>query len=103
MTYFSDKIKELRLRDELLQKDMAVDLGIDKSTVAGWETDKSYPTVAMLLRLSDYFKVTPNDLLGYATSEHPIFEREHALLSEFRKLDDYQQGQVLGFVKAVHK
>jgi transcriptional regulator with XRE-family HTH domain len=51
---------ELRLR----QRDIAEALGVDRSTVAGWETGKSEPLARQILALAKLLNTTADDLLA---------------------------------------
>lgn len=47
----------------LTQMQVAEKLGITDSAVAQWETGKTFPKTAFLLKLSDLYKVTVDELL----------------------------------------
>jgi transcriptional regulator with XRE-family HTH domain len=51
---------KLRLR----QRDIAEALGVDRSTVAGWETGKSEPLARQILALAKLLDTTADDLLA---------------------------------------
>ncbi len=55
------KIRELR---KISQQRLSDDLNISRSTVAMWETEKSQPDNDMLKKLSAYFNVSVDYLLG---------------------------------------
>lgn len=65
---FADKIKKLRLDNELTMENLAeklnniYGLNINKSTVSRWEKG-SEPSGKTLYYLSDFFNTTPSDLL----------------------------------------
>jgi transcriptional regulator with XRE-family HTH domain len=48
----------------LSQKQLADRLGIHKSSVNAWESEKSQPSLVYLVRLSDIFSVSTDYLLG---------------------------------------
>lgn len=64
------KIKMLRIKKNLSQRELAEKLGINKSMVSYWETDKYSPTSGHLLKLSHIFNVTPNFLMGFDSADH---------------------------------
>jgi DNA-binding XRE family transcriptional regulator len=45
------------------QEDVALILGIDRTTVTKWETGKNYPHPLMLQKLADLYKCKIDDLL----------------------------------------
>ena len=57
-------IRTLRLRRGLNQTELASALGVSKQTVSNWENDNILPSVDMLLRLSKFFSVSTDFLLG---------------------------------------
>ena len=65
MSTFGKKLKELRLKKGLLQRDIAEDLKVDSSAIGYWERGINEPKFNKLCEIADYFEVTPNYLLGY--------------------------------------
>lgn len=59
-----NKIKEYRERYELSQEELARRLGIDRSSVAKWESGCNTPTLNHLLELSKIFRCTIDELVG---------------------------------------
>lgn len=63
MRKFSEIIKELR-GDRYSQQGLAEELGISKSTVAMWETDKRLPSTELYEQIADLFNVDTDYLYG---------------------------------------
>ena len=61
---FSARIKALRLEKRLRQDQLAVRLGVEKSTVSMYETDMRKPTLETLVRMANVFGVSTDYLLG---------------------------------------
>jgi transcriptional regulator with XRE-family HTH domain len=57
-------LKHFRKAKGVTQVQLAKDLGIDKSTIACYETNRNEPNIDMLKKLALYFDVTLDDLLG---------------------------------------
>ncbi|MDR0975350.1 MAG: helix-turn-helix transcriptional regulator [Christensenellaceae bacterium] len=57
-------LKELRLEKGKGQVEVAKDLGVSKGIISFWENGKREPTLSMLLALSNYFKVSIDELVG---------------------------------------
>lgn len=57
-------LKKIRESRKISQQRLSDDLNISRSTVAMWETEKSQPDNDMLKKLSTYFNVTVDYLLG---------------------------------------
>lgn len=61
------KLKELRLLNNLSQKEVAEKLSISPSIVSGYETGERTPSTENLLALSYLYKCTTDYLLGKST------------------------------------
>lgn len=64
MSYFSDKLKELRKNKNLTQKEIAEMLGIKQNSYSDWETGKNEPSLSNVVKLSSILNVTTDELLG---------------------------------------
>lgn len=60
----ADRLKELRLKYNYSQKDVANKLGISPSIVSGYETGERTPSVDVLLSISYLYKCSTDFLLG---------------------------------------
>ena len=60
----ANRIKQERQNIHLSQKELADRLGIHKSSVNAWESEKSQPSLIYLTRLSRIFSVSTDYLLG---------------------------------------
>lgn len=58
-----EKLKTCRLAKELTQAQVATIIHVSRKTVSGWENNRSYPDIGSLVRLSDLYAVTLDDLL----------------------------------------
>ena len=61
--YFSLNIEYLRKSKVLTQSQLADNVGITPTAVSAWENKKSYPSALTLLKLSQLFNVSLDDLL----------------------------------------
>ena len=59
----SDKIKELRARNNMSQVKLAKALNVSRSTVNAWEMEISMPTIKYVIEMSKLFKVTSDYIL----------------------------------------
>jgi transcriptional regulator with XRE-family HTH domain len=66
---FSNKLKELRKEKGLSQKVLGDFLGVTRQAVAAYEKDKRQPGYETLLKLSNYFNVSADYLLGRIESK----------------------------------
>ncbi len=60
---FGNRVRGLREDAEMTQAGLATAIGTSRPAIAMWETDKTYPTVAGLMRLAEFFDVTTDWLL----------------------------------------
>lgn len=61
---FSDRIKELRIKNKKTQEELAEIFGITPTGVSYWESGKSIPNSITLEKLAIYFNVTLDYLIG---------------------------------------
>lgn len=61
---FGEKLKELREKSRMTQKQLAERIGIGKSTVAMYESQGRLPTAFVLLKVARTFHVSTDYLLG---------------------------------------
>jgi methanogenic corrinoid protein MtbC1 len=61
---FSTRLRELRGRSGLRQKDLAEKLGLAQTTIANYEQNSRFPDEKTLHRIADQFEVTLDYLLG---------------------------------------
>lgn len=58
------RIKELRKSMQLTQQELADRLGIDRSTIAKYETNSRIPEAKTIVQLAKFFDCTTDFLLG---------------------------------------
>ena len=61
---FKEQLQILRKGKGLSQEKLAEMLGISRQAVAKWEVGHSYPDIARLITLSDFFKVSIDKLVN---------------------------------------
>ena len=60
----NERIKELRLANNLTQVELANNMNVTKQCVSNWENNNIQPSVDMLIKLAKYFSVSCDYLLG---------------------------------------
>ena len=58
-----DKIKELRLKKEWTQEQLAQLLNVSRPTVSSWEVGRNYPDLETIIAISDLFRISLDKLL----------------------------------------
>lgn len=59
-----ENLKRLRREKDLTQEELAAHLGISFQAISKWERDESYPDITILPALSNYFKISIDELVG---------------------------------------
>ncbi len=78
---FPETIKRLRKRKGVTQEQAAAHIGVGRSTYAKYETGDSEPNYEILNRLSEYFEVSVDELLG-RSSRHITKQDQQEDLTE---------------------
>ena len=109
MNSFSQRLTQLRESRELSKKQLSSILHVSDSCVSQYENGSSMPGYDTLLRISQYFGVSLDYLLGNSIKEstYPL-EGEfcdhtsyHAFLSRCRKLSPTKRQALLAMVDAL--
>ena len=57
------KLKEARLRAGLTQENVAVEIEVTRQTISNWETEKSFPDIVSVIKLSTLYNISLDKLL----------------------------------------
>ena len=57
------KLKAARSRAGLTQEQVAEHLFVSRQTISNWENEKSYPDIVSVVRLSDLYSISLDELL----------------------------------------
>lgn len=60
-----ERIRRLREERGLSQKQLAERIGVQKQSVSNWENENAMPSMDKFLQLVEFFRTTPNYMLGY--------------------------------------
>lgn len=90
---FQVRLKELREKARYSQYTFADAFGVAQSTVGNWEAGKREPNFETVQRLSDFFNVTTDYLLGKSDNPNPQAQGEVPLVEglEFAFFQDYME------------
>ena len=64
ITSLNETIRRLRIARGLNQVEFAKLVGVTKQCVSNWENDNVLPSIEMLIKISDVFRVSTDHLLG---------------------------------------
>lgn len=65
----NENIKELRIQSGMNQVELAKALNVSKQCVSNWENDNVQPSIEMLEKLADLFRVSTDQLLGRCSDQ----------------------------------
>lgn len=68
---FNENLKTLRLNSNLMQKEIAKQLGISVRTFQGWESGRTEPNIKKLIQIADIFDVSIDFLVGRKSTHFP--------------------------------
>lgn len=60
---FGQKLKEARTKAGLTQETVAQQVGVSRQTMSNWENNRSYPDLASVLKLSDLYGISVDEML----------------------------------------
>ena len=75
---FGSRLKELRIENNISQKQVAIDMGISTTTISQYESDNRFPNEDMLKRLCLYYNISSDYLLGLTNTKHSPLSKEEA-------------------------
>ncbi|MEW2921861.1 helix-turn-helix transcriptional regulator [Muricauda sp. ANG21] len=86
METFASKLKTLRLKQELLLRQVAAAVDVDTSMVSKFENGERFPTREQIEKLATFFKVPEDDFLIEAYSDKLTYDfNEEPLALEILK------------------
>lgn len=57
------KLRDARTKCDFTQEKVAEELGVSRQTLSNWENDKTYPDILNLIKLSDLYRLTLDELV----------------------------------------
>ena len=60
---FGEKLKQGRLRADMTQEAVARRSGVSRQSLSNWENDRTYPDLASVIKLSDLYGISLDELL----------------------------------------
>lgn len=86
MSYFSDKLKELRKKSNLTQRAVAEKLGISQGNYSGLEQELYSPSLPALRAISDFYDVSIDELVSPVRFVRDVSEEEMIFLKKLDRL-----------------
>ena len=103
---FFDKYKELCDKNQVSCSKAAADMGLSNSTPTRWKKTGSTPDTVTLQKVSEYFCVSIEELIGDETDvkEKPVpkeDELDRVLISLLRELTPEEAAKAVSFVQGL--
>lgn len=87
---FSERLVALRKEAGFdTRKDFAEAIGVHPNTLRNYETGEREPGHSFLIRVSDYFHVSVDYLLGLSETRYVETDAKEDITSKYRMLDSY--------------
>ena len=89
METFGTRLRKLRTREGLTQKQLGEKFGISESAVGMYERDQREPSLDLVRKFADYFQVSMDYIMGrdfQARENQPRYPGEEDWTEEERKL-----------------
>lgn len=89
---FNEKIKVLRIKNNMTQQELGNKLNVSTVTIRNWESGAKQPSMQALIALSNVFETSSDYLLGLSKADNtvaPMTRSESTLLLHYRSLDKY--------------
>ena len=96
-----DRLKNYRLKRDLTQEQLALELGTDKKAVSRWESGQYSPNLETLIEISRILNVSADYLLGLSDNPTPqtrvdnLTEDELEVINAMRRGDDKEAIKII--------
>ena len=94
MITLGEKIRKIRIENDLKQNELAELLYVSEKTISSWENNRTNPDLNMIYKISDYFKKSFYYLISDDYDTDNINEIEIKL-----KIDDKEYNRILYIIK----
>lgn len=94
---FGENLKQLRIKKNMKQSELAALFNVGRSTVTKWETGENIPRIDVLDKLASILEVSTDDLLGRdpVTDKYKRDDCTIKLLSNYSKLNDFGKREAI--------
>lgn len=76
---FGVRLKQARRDKKLTQENVAQELNVSRQTISSWENERSYPDIDSLIRLSDFYHLSLDQLLKEDTGMKEEIQKKEQL------------------------
>lgn len=83
--YIRDRITELRIKMDVFEYQMSLDLGMNRNYIQGITSGKALPSMAQFIEICEYFQITPMQFFD-GESRYP--QTVHRAMEEMQHLSE---------------
>ncbi|MGL4731393.1 MAG: helix-turn-helix domain-containing protein [Clostridium sp.] len=80
------KLKKARIDSKLTQEKVAEEIQVSRQTISNWENEKSYPDIMSVIKLSDLYNISLDELLKGDFNMIKHLEESTNIVSSNKKL-----------------
>lgn len=80
------QLKNARQKLGVTQEIVAAELHVSRQTISSWENERSYPDIASLIALSDYYQLSLDELLKEDNGMADDLARKERALKEAQRI-----------------
>lgn len=96
-----DNIRNLRLRYNLTQQDLAKIAGVTNKAISSWEHNRTEPRMGAIQKIADHFGIKKSDILE--PPELEIIETEEAkLMAGYHNLSDEGKQLIMRMIEQLN-
>lgn len=93
MTIVSQRIKDLRKKNGMTQKELAEILNVSQNAVYNWENDKRIPNADIVKQIASFFGVSPAYLLGWQDQNIELFLEIQKLIDRMNETTELEEAK----------
>lgn len=94
--FIAERITALRMKRNVSEYRMSLELGQSKSYIQGITSGKALPSVKQLFNLADYFDITISEFFDESTDDP---EKMHEITALIKQLNDEDFDRILDLTK----
>lgn len=104
---FKEKLKKLRLNNNLTQNEMAEALKTSRSTYNNYERGNAEPNIPTLIKIADYFHTTIDSIVGhdvpYLLDRGLLTEQQNYIIDKIKNLSQQDCERVEAFIAGLEE
>ena len=98
--FIRNRITELRLKKDVSEYQMSLDIGMNRNYIQGISSGKSLPSMEAFINICEYFDITP---MMFCDAENRNPGLVNQALKEMHDLDEEDLEMLISFIRRLHK